>query len=79
MESTIKGSVIVLDERRIKNILEMLRAGTCVPRLEKKLDGLKCIVEREEVNEVANLFSNQLSVEMRLLHNIVSHFSPQSW
>lgn len=55
----------------------MPRASTCVPRLEKKMDGLKCILEREDMNEVANLFANQLSMEIRLLHNIMSHSSPR--
>lgn len=57
VESMVKSTLIILDERRIRSILEMPRAGTCVPRIEKKIDGLKCILEREDVNEMVNFFA----------------------
>lgn len=71
MESMVKNTLIILDERRIGSILEMPTSSICVHRLEK-IDGLKCILERKYVNEMTNLIANQSSIEMRLLHNIMS-------
>lgn len=39
----------------------------------KQIDRLKVILERENVRNLKNLQANQLSKEMRLLHNMVSH------
>ena len=37
ISSTIKGTLIVLDNRRMGSILEMPRVGIYVPKLEKKV------------------------------------------
>lgn len=62
----------VIDERRLGNILEMLRNGIYVLALMKKIDGLRVILERDDIRNFRNLQANQLSVEMRLLHYMVS-------
>lgn len=62
-ESKVKGILIVLDKRRIGSLLEMPRVGSYIPRLKNK---------EEELKELGNLSTNKLSVEMRLLYNIVS-------
>lgn len=43
-----------------------------MPKLEKKEEGLKVILERKEVTGLGNFFVNQLLIEMILFHNIVS-------
>lgn len=72
MESIVKNTLIFLNEKRIRTILKMPRSSICVPKRQKKINGLKCILEREDVNEMVNLLANQLLVELRPLHNIVS-------
>lgn len=52
----------------------MPRSGVCVLALRKKDEWLKVILERDDVNDLRNLQANKLSVEMRLLYNIVSQF-----
>lgn len=69
-ELTIKDTLNVIDERR--NILEMSMIGICVMALKKKIDGLRVILERDDIKDLKNLLANQLSTEMRLLHNMVS-------
>lgn len=49
----------------------MPRSGVCILTLKKE-EGLKLILERNEVKDLKNLQANKLSVEMRLLHNTVS-------
>lgn len=39
--STVKDTLIVIDERRLSSILEMPRLGVCVLALEKKINDLK--------------------------------------
>lgn len=75
IESMVKDVLIVFDARRIANISEMPRNGICFLTLERKINGLKVILEREVVRNLKNLQANQLSAEIRLLHNIVSHIS----
>lgn len=70
--SSIKGTLIVLDERRINSILAMLRASVCFLALEKKINGLKVILETDDVRNLKNLQANQLFMKMRLLHDMVN-------
>lgn len=72
ISSIVKEKLIVLDEWWIVNILEMPRNGVWFLSFERKLDGLKVILERENVKNLKTLQANQLSVEMRLLHNMIS-------
>lgn len=78
IKSTIKGTLIVFDERKIGGLLEMPRARCCEPKLRKKKDGLNVILEKEEVTDLGNLSTNQLSMEIRILHNIDSRISKKS-
>lgn len=50
----------------------MSRLGICFLNLQKKIDELKVILERDDVRDLRNLQANKLSMEMRLLHNIIS-------
>ena len=72
LESVINGVRIVLDEAKLSQILEMPREGSCVLRLEDRLDGLRCVLEREDVTGIDLVQANQLLVELRLLHHIIS-------
>lgn len=72
IESTIKDTLIVIDERILRSILEMPRSSVCVLALKKKIYGLKFILERDNVNDLRNFQANQLLVEIRLLYNMVS-------
>lgn len=72
IDCNVKGTLIVLDEGRFSCILEMPRTGICFSALEKKIDGLKVILERDDGRNLKNQKANLLSMEIRLLHNIVS-------
>lgn len=72
IESTIEDTLIVIDERRICSILEMHRSRICFLNLKKKINGLRVILEMDDMHDLRNLQANRLYVEMRLLHNIVS-------
>lgn len=72
VESTIKGVLIVLDETRLSRFLEMPKEDKCFLHLEKKINRLRTILERKDVRNAKNLQVNQLSLEMSLLHNMVS-------
>lgn len=72
IESSIKGTLIILNAQTISNILEMPKISACIPKIDNKFDGLKCILERDEVGEMEYVQENQLSIEMWLLHHIIS-------
>lgn len=55
IESMVKDVLIVFDARRIANISEMPRNGICFLTLERKINGLKVILEREVVRNLKNL------------------------
>ena len=69
----MKGIHIALDERRLGHLLEVPRSGICYLNLTEKIEALKCVLERKNVNENEQLMTNHLSIEMRLLHSIISH------
>ena len=71
-DSTVKGVLIVINESRLGQYLEMPWARTCIPKLTNKSEGLKCILEREDVCEIKRLLANQLPIKMHLLHHMVS-------
>lgn len=48
----------------------MPKESKCFLHLKKKIDSLRTILERKNGKNVKNLHANQLSLEMRLLHNI---------
>ena len=50
----------------------MPREGVQILRLEDRTEGLKCILEKEDVSGIDLVQANQLSVEIRLLHHIIS-------
>ena len=72
VESTVNGIRIMLNESKISEILQMPREGVQVLRLEDRAEGLKCILEKEDVSGIDLVQANQLSVEIRLLHHIIS-------
>lgn len=55
IESAIKDVLIMLDARRIANMLEIPRNGVCFLTLERKLDGLKVILESQDIRNLKNL------------------------
>ena len=78
-EYSIKGVLIVISERRLGQILQMPSAGICIAKLINKSDSLWFILEREDVCEIEVLHANQLSVEMCLLHHVISRiFFPKT-
>lgn len=50
----------------------MLRSSIYFFNLQKKVNGLKVILERDDIKYLRNLQANRLSIEMRLQHNIMS-------
>ena len=72
LESTVNGTKIIIDEAKISRILEMLMEGSYILRLENRLEGLKYILEKEDVSGIDLVQANQLTVELRLLHHIIS-------
>lgn len=68
----MKGVLIAPSQRRLAHILAMPNRGICYLKLENKADGLKCILERDDITDLDILLANQLFIEMRLLHHIVS-------
>ena len=75
LESTVNGVKIILNEAKLSEILEMPMEGVQVLRLEDRIDGLKCILGREDVTGIDLVQANQLSVELRFLHHIISRLS----
>ena len=70
---------MVVNEDRLSRILAVPKEGKCFMTLSRKVDGLKVILERRNVTSLKNLQANLLSMEMRLLHNIVSRiFFPKT-
>ena len=63
---------MVVNEDRLSRILGVPKEGKCFMTLSRKVDGLKAILERSNVTSLKNLQANLLSMEIRLLHNIVS-------
>lgn len=49
LECRVKNTLIVIDERRLGNILEMPRFGSCILIIKKKEDRLKVFLERDEM------------------------------
>ena len=72
LESVVNGVRIVLDEAKISQLLEMPMEGSQILRLDDRLEGLKCILEKEDVSGIDLVQANQLSVELRFLHHIIS-------
>ena len=62
LESMVNGVRIVLDEAKLSQLLEMPKEGSSVLRLEDRLDGLKCVLERDDVTGIDLVQANQLSV-----------------
>lgn len=74
IKSMVKDVLTILDVQWIGRIFEMLRIRICFLALERKLDGLKVILVREDVRNLKNLQANQLLMEIRLIHNMVVEF-----
>ena len=72
LESVVNGVRIILNEAKLSEILEMPMEGIQVLRLEDIIDGLKCILEKDDVTGIDIVQANQLSVELRFLHHIIS-------
>ena len=75
----VKGTKIVINEDRLSRILGVPKEGKCFLSLDKKGEGLKTILEKKNVTDLRSIQANQLSLEMRLLHNMVSRiFFPKT-
>ena len=70
--SKVKGTQIVITEDRLSRILGVPKEGKCYLTLDKKEDGLRTVLEKRSVSDLRSFQANQLSLEMRLLHNMVS-------
>ena len=81
VKSSIKGVQISLFEWKFGQLLEVPRSEIHYLDLNNKTDALKYVLERDDVANIKLVIANQLSVEMRLLHNIVAHiiFSKTGW
>ena len=69
--SMVKGTQIMITEDRLSRILGIPKGGKCFLTLDKKEDGLRIVLENKNVTDLRSLQANQLSLEMRLLHNMV--------
>ena len=77
--STVKGVDLVVDEARLCKLLGMPNQDLYHLHLNKKKEGLQVILKRRNINFKGNLIANQLSPEMRFLHNMVSRiFFPKT-
>ena len=72
LKYTIKGVQIILNTPRLGRLLQMPCEGSCLDELPKKEVGLRTIFERDDVEGFLKIEAKDLSVEMRLLHHMVS-------
>lgn len=68
----VKSICIPLDIERLGNILRVPTDGVDSDMLKDRKLGVQTILGREDVNEVEDVFANQLSLEMRLLHHMIN-------
>ena len=52
LESTVNGTKIILDEAKLSEILQMPMEGVQILRMEDRVEGLKCILEKEDVSGI---------------------------
>ena len=65
----MKGKRIIVTEERLSSLLEMPNEG--INHLVLK-DKQKMVLERSDGSEIGNVKANTLSLEMKLLHNVIS-------
>ena len=72
LRSVIKGVKIVLNAASLDRLLQMPYEGSCLNELLRKEDGLRSILGRNDVVDFMKIEAKDLSVEMRLLHHMIS-------
>ena len=72
IESKVKEKRIILFEKLLSSLLQMLHAKNKYLDLECRQTTIQIIMERDDVNLVGTIIASSLSLEMRLLHNFIS-------
>ena len=72
LKSTIKDVQIILSTPRLGRLLQIPCEGSYLDELSKKEVGLRTILGRNDVKVLLKIEAKDLSVEMRLLHHMVS-------
>lgn len=70
--SIVKGTPILVNIKILGNIMRVPIDGVDSDMLEDRKFGVQTILGRKDVNEVQDVFANQLPPEMRLLHHIIN-------
>ena len=79
IEGTVKGKLIEINEQMLSNLLNIPKEGDCYLVMKERVKTLRLILGRSNVKGVIHVHANQLSLEMRLLHNIISRiFLPRT-
>ena len=69
----MKNIEVMLSQRRLAHLLEMPRAGIYYPSLQNDFDGLRCILERDDVENFDFHKANQLMVS-RIIFSKIGQF-----
>lgn len=79
--STVKGKIITIMSKELGQILWMRYIGTKSNNLSDCRDALKCVLEKDDVEGISEIYGSQLYVEMKLLHSMACRlsFPPQYW
>ena len=72
LRSAVKGVQIILNTPRLGRLLQIPCEGSCLDKLPKKKIGLRTILGRDNVEGFLKIEAMDLSVEMKLLHHMVS-------
>ena len=67
----VKGIKIILDQRRLEHILQLLYGGIRAPGLKNDFEGLKKLLDGDNVDHRDIHNANLLPVELKLLHSIL--------
>ena len=69
--SEVKGTEIILDQRRLGHMLQMSHGGIRDPSFENDFEGLRKLLGRENVDHRDIHNANNLPVELKLLHSML--------
>ena len=70
--ATVRGVTFVLTAEVLSQILQIPSSGAVLDVLADRDDGIRCILERDDIRGVTTVIAVQLSVEMRLLQHVVA-------
>ena len=77
--ATVRGVTFILTTEVLSQILQIPSSGAVLDVLADRDDGIRCILERDDIRGVTTVTAVQLSVEMRLLHHVVARiFLPKT-